>query len=225
LRPAEECCEHLAGLIAVIVDRLLAENDKPGRFLCHNRLQELGDGKGLNVLIGFDVNAAVGAHGECGADRLLGLGRTDRDRDHLRRLARFPEPDRFLDADFVERVHRHLDVGGLDAGLVRLDPDFHVEIDDPLDRDQNLHCTSYGMDSGFACLWGRSLPVKQRPGPSNERQHEKTAEIRAKSVISQLHTMPANGACQLWGEAHGAIGRPLTGFRPAPTARPWHPYR
>ena len=47
-------------------------------------------------------------------------GRSDRDGDDLGRLARLLEAHRFLDGDLVERVHRHLDVGELDAGLSAL---------------------------------------------------------------------------------------------------------
>src|SRR5262249_46201361 len=51
----------------------------------------------------------------------------------------FLEPHRFLDGDFIERVHAHFNIGQLDAGTVRLDADFHVEIDDALDRNQDFH--------------------------------------------------------------------------------------
>ena len=45
--------------------------------------------------------------------------RPDRDRDDLGRLAGFLQPDRLLDGDLVEGIHRHLDIGELDAGAVR----------------------------------------------------------------------------------------------------------
>src|SRR5262249_39162701 len=38
-----------------------------------------------------------------------------------------------------ERIHRHLDVGGLDPAAIRFDPDLDVEIDHALDGHQNLH--------------------------------------------------------------------------------------
>src|SRR3546814_3734402 len=41
LRPAGERGEHLAGLVVVVVDRLLAEDDKPGRFGVGDRLEDL----------------------------------------------------------------------------------------------------------------------------------------------------------------------------------------
>src|SRR5207244_8930657 len=43
------------------------------------------------------------------------------------------------DGDFVERIHRHLDVGELDARSVALDADLDVVVDDPLYRHKNLH--------------------------------------------------------------------------------------
>ncbi len=54
-------------------------------------------------------------------------------------LACFLEPDRFLDRDLVERIHRHFDVAELDAGAVCLDADFHVLVDRPLHGHENFH--------------------------------------------------------------------------------------
>ena len=48
-------------------------------------------------------------------------------------------PQRLLDGDFVERIHRHLDVGELDARPVRLDPDLDVVVDHPFDGHENFH--------------------------------------------------------------------------------------
>ena len=39
-------------------------------------------------------------------------------------------------------LHRYLDVGELDPGLIRLDPDL---IDDPFDRDQRFHRVLYKL--------------------------------------------------------------------------------
>ena len=38
LRPAEQRGQHLAGLVAVVVDRLLAEDDEAGLFRLDDRL-------------------------------------------------------------------------------------------------------------------------------------------------------------------------------------------
>ena len=75
LRPAEQGGQHLAGLVGVVIDRLLAEDAKLGLLLVDHRLQQLGDAERLQLDIGVDVDAAIGAHGEGGADRLLALGR------------------------------------------------------------------------------------------------------------------------------------------------------
>ena len=139
LRPAEQRGEHLAGLVAVVVDRLLAEDDEAGLLRLDDAFEDLGDRQRLDDAVGLDEDAAVGAHGERGADRLGGLRGADRHRDDLGHLARLLEPDRLLDGDFVERIHRHLDVGEFDAGAVRLDPDLYVVVDHPFDGHQNLH--------------------------------------------------------------------------------------
>ncbi len=65
--------------------------------------------------------------------------RADRDRHDLGGLALLLQPDRLLDGDLVEGVHRHLDVGELDARTVRLDADLHVVVDHPFDGDENFH--------------------------------------------------------------------------------------
>ena len=49
------------------------------------------------------------------------------------------QPHRLFQGDFVERIHRHLDVGSLDARAVSLDAHLDVVIDDALDADQDFH--------------------------------------------------------------------------------------
>ena len=128
LRPAEQRRQHLAGLIAVVVDRLLAEDDELGLFLVDEGLQELGDGERLDdrALRRLHEDAAVGAHRERGAERLLRLRRPDGDDDDLGRRALLLQPHRLFDGDLVERVHRHLDVGEVDARSVGLDANLDV---------------------------------------------------------------------------------------------------
>src|SRR3546814_5097730 len=62
-------------------------------------------------------------------------------------LALFLQANGFLDGDLVERVHAHLDVGEVDARAVGLHPRLHVEIDDPLHGDQQLHARSFSFTS------------------------------------------------------------------------------
>jgi hypothetical protein len=65
--------------------------------------------------------------------------RAARHRDDLGRRPLLAQPHRLLDRDLVERVHRHLDVRGVDARAVRPDADLDVEVDDALDRNEDLH--------------------------------------------------------------------------------------
>ena len=133
---SEQRGEHLPGLVAVVVDRLLAEDHQFRSFLGDDALEDLGDRERLDIFLGLDQDRAVGAHGERGAQRLLRLGRADRHRDDLGRDALFLEAHRFLDRDLVERVHAHLDVGEVDPRAVHLDPRLDVIIDHPFDGDE-----------------------------------------------------------------------------------------
>src|SRR5262249_49477977 len=94
---------------------------------------------GLEGLVGLPQDAAVGAHGEPGADGLGRLARTDRDHDDLGGLTLLLEPERLLDGDLVERVHRHLDVRELYPAAVAPDANFDVVVDDPLYGHQDFH--------------------------------------------------------------------------------------
>ena len=67
------------------------------------------------------------------------LGVPEADRDDFRRNALFLESDRFFDRDLIERVHRHFDVGEINAGAVHLDARLDVVIDHSLDGDQEFH--------------------------------------------------------------------------------------
>ena len=90
LGPAEEGCEHLAGGVHVVVDGLLAHDDEAGLFLVDEGLEHLGDGEGLQLDVGLDEDAAVGAHGEGGADGLGTGGEAHADGDDLGCDAFFP---------------------------------------------------------------------------------------------------------------------------------------
>src|SRR3546814_17732776 len=54
LRPAEQRRQHLSGLVIVVVDRLLAEDDQLRPFLLDHRLQQLGDSQRLRVALALD---------------------------------------------------------------------------------------------------------------------------------------------------------------------------
>ena len=112
---------------------------RPGFSASTMALRIFATASGSTGAVGLHQDAAVGAHGERGADGFRRLRRADRHRHDLGRLAGFLQPDRLFDGDLVERIHRHLDVGEFDAGAVRLDADLDVEIDHPFHGHQNFH--------------------------------------------------------------------------------------
>ena len=84
LRPAEEGSQHLPGLVAVVVDRLLAEQDQPWLLPLGHGLEQLGHGQRLQLGRGLDEDGAVGPHRERRAQRLLALAGAQGDGDDLR---------------------------------------------------------------------------------------------------------------------------------------------
>ena len=112
--------QHLTGLIAVVIDRLLAHDNETGLFGVDNRLENFRNRKRLDHTIRFHKDAAIGAHGEGSSNGFQGLGRTDRYRHDLGRLAGFFQTDGLFDCNLVKGIHRHLDVSKFDAGAVRL---------------------------------------------------------------------------------------------------------
>ena len=150
LRPAEQRGEHLARLIAIVVNGLLAEDDEVGLLRLDDALEDLRNRERLDGHVRrLDEDAAVGADGESGADRLLRLCRPHGHDDDFRAAAFFLDADRLFDGDLTEGVHRHLHVGKIDARTVRLDANFDVVINDPLDRHQYLHAV--GSPSALCC--------------------------------------------------------------------------
>jgi hypothetical protein len=61
------------------------------------------------------------------------------DDDHLGGLARLLQLQGLLDRDLAEGIHRHLHVRELDAALVRLDADLHVEVDHAFHGYEDFH--------------------------------------------------------------------------------------
>ena len=99
-------------------------------------------------------DAAVGAHGERGAQRFLGPNWPDGHRDDFGGRALFLELDGLFDRDLVEGVDRHFHVGKVNARTVGFDAYGNVEIDHPFDGDEYLHWTKMpcsGPDGRPAC--------------------------------------------------------------------------
>ena len=91
LRPAQQGGQHLAGLVGVVVDGLLAEDDEVRRFLASTTaLRILATASGSTAVSVLHQDAAVGAHGERGAQGLRGLRGADGDERRPRWPCPFP---------------------------------------------------------------------------------------------------------------------------------------
>ena len=121
---------------------------RPGCSASATPLMILATAKRFDRIVGLDQDRPVGTHGQRRAQRFFRLGRTDGDDDHFLGLAGFLQAQGLLDRNLVERVHRHLHIGKLDTGAIRLDPDLHVVVDDPLDGDEDFHFLSPASTNG-----------------------------------------------------------------------------
>ena len=123
----------------IAIDGLLSADDHAGLLAIAQHLECSGHADRLDLLVAQHQDAAVGAHRQRGADGFLALLYADRNHDNLARRAGFSEAQCFFDGNFVEGVHGHFDVGGLDARIVRLDANFDVVVNDSLNRYQHFH--------------------------------------------------------------------------------------
>ncbi len=131
--------EHLAGLVVVGVDGLLAQHHQPRLLLFDHFGQQLGHGQGFGALVGFDMNGAVGAQRQRRTQLLLGGFGPYRDGDDFCRHALLFQAYRLFHGNFAERVHGHFDVGKIDVRMIRLNADFDVVVDDAFHRDEYFH--------------------------------------------------------------------------------------
>ena len=81
------------------------------------------------------MDAAVGTHGKCRADRFLILARADGNGDNLVCPASFPQAKGFFNGNFVERIHCHLHIGKFHTGIIGFHTYLDVIVDDAFDRD------------------------------------------------------------------------------------------
>lgn len=139
----DETSEHLASLVVVTVDGLLAENVHVGGLLLADGLEDLGDSEGLELSVvahvGNDVDTAVSTHGKGSADGLLGGLGADGDGDDLLGDLLLLEADGLLTGDLAEGVHGHLHVSEVDGRLVGLDTHLDGVVKGTLHCNHNLH--------------------------------------------------------------------------------------
>ena len=128
--------------LAVVVDRLLAEDDELRLLLVDQRLQQLGHRERLQSSTSVSTRIARSAPSASAVRSVSWQRDAARHGDDLGGDALFLQPHRLLDGDLVERIHRHLHVGGLDAGVVGLDADLDVVVDHALDWHQDFRPVS-----------------------------------------------------------------------------------
>src|SRR5690554_3797185 len=136
---AAQCSQHLAGLVVIGVDGLLAEDDQLGLFLVDHRLEQLGDGQGVQLISGLDQNGTVGTQGQGGTQLLLGSGRAYGDGNDFGCNTFFLQAYGFFHGNFAEGVHGHLDVGEVDTAVVRFDANLDVVVNHALYGNEDFH--------------------------------------------------------------------------------------
>jgi hypothetical protein len=114
---AEKGCQHLAGLIGIIVDRLLAEDHQAGASSVAMAFRILATASGSTS--SSSTRIARSAPWRARAQRSCALA-TPIDTTTISVATLFLQADRLFDGDLVERVHRHLDVRQIDARPIRL---------------------------------------------------------------------------------------------------------
>jgi len=148
LRQAEPRGQPLAGLVLVVVDRLLAHEHQVRLLLLHELLQDGRDHHRVERAVVLHQDAPVGAHGQRGADLGHRLLRADARDDHLAAVLLL-EPKPLLDGDLVEGIHLVVHAFGDDARSVGLHLDLRLGVLDALRRDQDLegHGDSLTLES------------------------------------------------------------------------------
>jgi len=76
--------------------------------------------------------------------RFPGIGNATGNGDHFGDFAGLFQTHGFFDGDFIEGVHRHLDVGDIDAGTIGFHADLDVEVHHAFDWDQYFHNSALG---------------------------------------------------------------------------------
>ncbi|MCY1305189.1 hypothetical protein D9M70_549820 [compost metagenome] len=137
---ASQSREHLAGLVGVGIDGLLAQDHQARLLLVDDLGQQLGDCERLQAVFAFHLDGPVGAQGQRRAQLFLaGLGADGDDHDFVG-MALFFQLDGFFHGDLAEGVERHFEVGGIDGGAGGVHRHLDVVVHDSFDSDQNLHC-------------------------------------------------------------------------------------
>jgi hypothetical protein len=137
LRQPEPRRQPLAGLVLVVVDRLLAHEHQVRPLLLDHLLQDGRDHHRVEGAVVADQHGPIGAHGQRGPQLGLRLLDADGGHHHLAAVGLL-EPQRLLDGDLVEGVELVVHAVGDDAGTVRLHSDLRLRILDALHGHEEL---------------------------------------------------------------------------------------
>src|SRR5690606_9500809 len=139
LGEARQSTQHLASLVVVTVDGLLAHDDQLRLLFVDHYLEQFGHSQRAQLVSRLNQNATVSTQRQRGTQLLLSSSRADGYNNDLARHAFLFKAYSFFHGYFAERVHRHFDVGEINAAVVRCDANFDVVVDHSLYSDQYFH--------------------------------------------------------------------------------------
>merc|ERR1719235_2740580 len=139
LRPVHDRSKHLAGLVTVVVDGLLAKQNDFGVLSLHDRLEQLCYRQWLKFRVRQDVHPPVSAHGEGSPNCVLASLRSHRHGDDFLCKSLLFESDGLFHRYLAEGVYAHLYVRRINSTPIRLDSDLRSVVYHPLDSDDNPH--------------------------------------------------------------------------------------
>ena len=125
------------GLVVVVVDGLLAEDDEERLFAFHELEQHARDVERLERRVGNHVQRALRTHGQRIAQRGLAIRGSDGGDDDFVGAPALLDAQGFFDGDGIEGIDAELDAVERDARAIGLHADANVVVDDAFDCDEN----------------------------------------------------------------------------------------
>ena len=142
MRQVSQCGQHLAGLVAIVVNGLLTQDDQARLLFVNQGFEQFSHRQWLQLFGGFNQDGAVSADGHGGAQCFLTLRNSARDGDHFSGKALLFQTNGFFNSNFIKGVHAHFDVGDIDACAVRFDAHLDVVVNNPLHGHKYFHESS-----------------------------------------------------------------------------------
>ena len=129
--------QHLARLVVVVVDGLLAEDDEERLFAFHELEQYARDVQRLERRVGNHVQRALRAHGQRVAQCGLAIRGSDGGDDDFVGTPALLDAQGFFDGNGIEGIDAELDAVERDARAIGLHANANVVVDDAFDCDEN----------------------------------------------------------------------------------------